>query len=83
MADREQVIAWLINNISAKLDIPKEKISEKSRFQEDLGVDSINQSLVAIDVDDEFGVDIPNDRQPKTLGEVATIIIEEIEKLGL
>jgi acyl carrier protein len=66
--------------VAARMKISPEDVSLDSTFQ-DLKVDSLNALSLIYDIEDEFGIEIPNEdaMNVRTVGQ----IIESLEKLGV
>jgi acyl carrier protein len=62
--------------VSEKLDVPKENISEKSHFINDLGADSLDKIELVMAFEEDFGCEIPDDAAEKiaTVGDVITYV---------
>lgn len=67
----ERVIDAAVKQLSAD----KNKIDENTRFVEDLGADSLDITQFVMAVEDEFGIEIPNEDIEKekinTIGKLA------------
>ncbi len=48
--------------IADKLNIPADSIKPESRFEEDLGADSLDLLNVVMDIEEEFGISIPDEK---------------------
>lgn len=68
----------IIEIISDVLDIPKEEITADSKFQDDLGADSLDVVEIVMRLEDEFKLEVPDDVIEKivTVGDAA----EQIKK---
>lgn len=68
----------IIAIISDVLDIPKEEIHADSKFQDDLGADSLDVVEIVMRLEDEFKIEVPDDVIEKivTVGDAA----EQIKK---
>ncbi len=52
----------LINAIAEVLDLDKDKITADSKFVDDLGADSLDVLEIIMEIEDEFGIEIPTDQ---------------------
>lgn len=58
------------------LDIDEAKVTADSRFVEDLGADSLDMVEMIMDVEEEFGIEIPDEdaESLETVGELVTYV---------
>jgi acyl carrier protein len=61
----DEVEYKVIEIISKSLKLDKSKITLQSRIVEDLGADSVDQVEIVMDLDEAFGVDIPDEEAAK------------------
>lgn len=52
-----------------KLGVKEEEVNENASFQEDLGADSLDVVEIVMGLEDEFGIDIPDDE----VGNIKTV----------
>ena len=59
-----------------QLSVKVEEVNESSSFTEDLGADSLDVVELVMKLEDEFGIDIPDDdvNQIKTVGDAVNYI---------
>jgi acyl carrier protein len=59
-----------------ELGVKEEEVTEASSFQEDLGADSLDVVELVMALEDEFGIDIPDEEvgEIKTVGDAVTYI---------
>ncbi|MBX9703116.1 MAG: acyl carrier protein, partial [Silvanigrellaceae bacterium] len=74
--DSKQIESKLIKIVSDKLNIEEKNITLASRFQEDLGADSLDIVELLMEIEEEFGVAISDDEaeQIKTVGSAVNYI---------
>lgn len=74
--DSQQLEAKVIEVISKKLNIDAANVSSSSRFQEDLGADSLDIVELLMEIEEEFGVSIPDEESEKlkTVGDACNFI---------
>lgn len=62
--------------IAKQLDIPEESITKESKLIEDLKADSLDVVELIMDLEQEYGVEIPNDDLPNihTVGDIVKFI---------
>ena len=80
--DNAAVKDKVIDIISTKLDVPKEKITMETKFAEDLGADSLDQAELVMEFEDEFDINIPDDAEGKikTVGDTVKFVEEQMGK---
>ncbi len=66
--------------ISEELDIDIDKITKDSSLVEDFDADSLDVVDIVMSIEDEFGVEIPDDaaEQFKTVGDVAKFVEDNL-----
>lgn len=74
--DSKQVEAKVIKIVSEKLNIEEKNVSTASRFQEDLGADSLDIVELLMDIEEQFGVSISDteSEQLRTVGDAVRFI---------
>jgi acyl carrier protein len=62
--------------IVEQLNVPEEKVTPEARLIEDLGVDSLDTLEMLMNLEDEYGIQIPNEDAQKliTVQDVANYI---------
>lgn len=74
--------SYLAEVLVDKYDVDKDKIRPEATLT-DLGLDSLMVVEFLFDVEDEFNIEVPDDRAEfETLAEAATLIDELIEAKG-
>jgi acyl carrier protein len=68
----------VVDIICRKLDVPKEKVSDATKYTEDLGADSLDQAELVMEFEDEFDINIPDEAEGKikTVGDTIKFIEE-------
>ena len=68
--------------ISEQLDVKADEITEDSSIQDDLGADSLDVVDLVMAIEDEFGVEIPEDQVEniKTVGDIVKFIEDNSDK---
>lgn len=66
--------------ISEQLDVEVEKITEESRFQDDLGADSLDLTEMIMSFEEAFGIEVPDEEANElpTVGDV----LRKLEELA-
>ena len=73
---------FLADVLSEKYDVPREAISPEATLTE-LGLDSLTIVELLFDVEDEFGIEVPEDRATfETLAEAAALVEELVQAKG-
>lgn len=62
MSDTENRVIKLV---AEHLDIDPSKVKKESKFQDDLGADSLDQVEMVMRIEEEFGIDIPDESAEK------------------
>ncbi len=78
---REEVLEQIKNELAQKLGIDESEITEDASFEEDLGADSLDLVEVVMDLEDQFGLKIPDDdaRELTTVGKAIDYVIAHQE----
>jgi acyl carrier protein len=58
---REDVLKLVQEHLADELDIDEESVVESARFKEDLGADSLDLYTLTQELEDTYGVQIPED----------------------
>lgn len=62
--------------ISVQLNVPMENITPETRFVEDLKADSLDLVELVMDLEERYGVEIPDEQlaEVKTVGQIISLI---------
>ena len=74
--DSKAVEAKVIKIVAEKLNIEEKNVSAASRFQEDLGADSLDIVELLMEIEEEFGTSISDEdsERLKTVGDAIKFI---------
>lgn len=77
---REDVLQKVAEIISNHFDIEADKVTEQSNIKDDLNADSINVMEFVLELEDEFGIEIPDEDAEKieTVGAAVDYIINHL-----
>ncbi len=74
----------VMNIVSEQMGFEKEKLTLDTSFVGDLGSDSLDQVELMMQLEDEFGINIPEEatENVQTIGDVVRLISAELDKGG-
>ena len=74
--NRDQVLQLIGEHLAAELELDEERIGEETRFKEDLEADSLDLVELVMELEDRYGVRIPDDEAAKilTVGQAADFV---------
>jgi acyl carrier protein len=77
-ASREEVFERVKSALSQQLGVDDSEISEESSFQEDLDADSLDLVELIMELEDQFGIKIPDEDAQKitTVGQAVDYVVE-------
>ena len=80
--DREELLKKIKTIVADKLSISEDQITEEASFQDDLGADSLDTVELVMALEDEFGMDIPDEEAEKlvTVGKAMDYILDHLSK---
>ncbi len=79
--DRSEIESRLTSLLVSELGLDEAKINPDARFEEDLEVDSLGVVELLMALEDEFGVQIP-DEEAENIGTVGQAVDVVISKLA-
>jgi acyl carrier protein len=57
---RQRVLEDVKTIVSGQLDVPESQVHESSDLENDLGCDSLGKVEIVMELEDHFGVDVPD-----------------------
>ena len=77
-ASREEVFERVKDVLSTQLGIEESEVTEEANFQEDLDADSLDLVELIMELEDQFGIKIPDEDAQKltTVGQAVDYVVE-------
>ena len=74
---REEILGLIRDHLADELEVDAERIDESTRFKEDLDADSLDLYTLVQELEDTYGVRIPDDEAPRiqSVGAAADYIL--------
>jgi len=78
--EREELLKKVRTIVADKLSISEDQITEEASFIDDLGADSLDTVELVMALEDEFGMDIPDEEAEKltTVGKALNYILSNL-----
>ncbi|NIM58506.1 MAG: acyl carrier protein [Candidatus Aminicenantes bacterium] len=80
--ERDDLLKKIKAIVSDKLSISEDQVTEEASFIDDLGADSLDTVELVMALEDEFGMDIPDEEAEKltTVGKAMDYILDNLSK---
>jgi acyl carrier protein len=77
---REEVLERLRDHLSTELRVERAAIQDGTRFKEDLNADSLHLVELVVELEDSYGIRIPDDEAAKmeTVGSVVDFVSSHV-----
>jgi acyl carrier protein len=77
---REEVMEKVREHLSAELEVPAEKISEGTRFKDDLDADSLDLYELVMELEDTYGVKVSEEEAARieTVGDAVDFVLQSL-----
>lgn len=76
--DQAEIEAKVIEIVAKQTSAPKEKVTKAAKFTDDLGADSLEITEMIMELEDAFGISIPDEdlknKKIQTVGDVIEYI---------
>jgi acyl carrier protein len=81
---REEILRRIREHLATELEIDPARIDEGTRFREDLEADSLDLVELTVELEDSYGIRIPDDQASKitTVGQAADFVLAHVEHDG-
>ena len=73
---REEVLDRIREHLATELEVDRDRIQDSTRFREDLEADSLDLVELVVELEDSYGVRIPDEEAAKirTVGQAADFV---------
>ncbi len=84
MVDEKEVEEKIKEIIARIYGVDPEKITPETRFVEDLGADSMTTIELVAEIEDTFGIEVPDEDVEKnqTVGDAIAYVVEKLREKG-
>lgn len=80
--NRAEVLTRIRDHLATELEVDPDRIREETRFKEDLEADSLDLVELTVELEDHYGIRIPDDQASKilTVGQAADFVFAHVER---
>jgi acyl carrier protein len=80
---RDEVLERIRDHLSTELEVDPGRIAEDTRFKEDLEADSLDLVELVVELEDSYGIRIPDDQAARilTVGQAADFVAAHAAEL--
>ncbi len=75
---RDEVLTLVRNHLAEELELDPARISEETRFKEDLDADSLDLYELVMELEDRYGISVSEEQAAriKTVGDAVAFVLE-------
>ena len=80
--ERSEVLDLIRRHLATELEVDAARIDEGTRFREDLGADSLDLLELTVELEDTYGIRIPDEEAAKilTVGQAADFVASHVRR---
>jgi acyl carrier protein len=80
---REEILGRIREHLATELEVDPAVIADGTRFREDLEADSLDLVELTVELEDTYGIRIPDEEAAKilTVGQAADFVVAHVEDL--
>lgn len=80
---REEILGRIREHLATELEVDPAVIGDGTRFREDLEADSLDLVELTVELEDTYGIRIPDEEAAKilTVGQAADFVVAHVEDL--
>jgi acyl carrier protein len=80
---REEVLERIREHLATELEVDRDRIDASTRFKEDLEADSLDLVELVVELEDSYGVRIPDEEAAKilTVGQAADFVAAHASRI--
>jgi acyl carrier protein len=78
--DRDEVMTKVREHLSSELEVSPDRISEGTRFRDDLDADSLDLYELVMELEDTYGIKVSEEEAARieTVGDAVDFVLERI-----